>query len=128
MSLYSYLARLEDTLRSRQDIILEELRLTLTTIGAVFEADVRFYDGSRLSIVEEVEKVGHRDIRRIAYTFHYQRADGTLSFRYDNAPHYPHPPTFPSHKHVGNSVVSAGVPDLTDVLRAIDAIIYSQSE
>ena len=67
MSLYSYLTRLEDTLRSRRDIDLEDLRLTLTTIGAVITADVRFYDGSRLSIVEELEKAGLRDVERIAY-------------------------------------------------------------
>ena len=124
MSLYSYLARLEDTLRSRQDITLEDLHLTLTTIGAIVRADIRFYDGSRLSMVEEVEKVGLGDVRRIAYKFHYQRADGILAFRYDNSPHHPHLSTFPSHKHVGDSVVEAEAPDLTDVLREIDAIIY----
>lgn len=46
MSLYSYLARLEDTLRSRQDITLEDLRLTLKALGAILVANLRFYDGS----------------------------------------------------------------------------------
>lgn len=124
MSLYSYLARLEDTLRARRDIDLEHLQLTLTTIGAVIKVEIRFYDGSRLSMVEEVEKTGLRDIDRIAYKFHYHQADGTLVFRYDNSPHYPHLSTFPSHKHVGDSVVEAEAPDLADVLREIDTMIY----
>jgi len=97
----------------------------LTAIGTIFAAELRFYDGSRLSIVEEVEKVGRRDVKRIVYSFHYQRADGTLGFRYDNTPHYPKLPTFPSHKHIGDSVVAAGAPDLADVLREIDALIYA---
>ena len=124
MSLYSYLSRLEDTLRSRQDIDLEDLQVTLTTIGAIIRADVRFLDGSRLSVVEEVEQAGIRDTRRIAYKFHYQRADGTLVFRYDSSPHHPHLSTFPSHKHVGDSVVEAQPPDLAEVLREIAALIY----
>lgn len=127
MSLYAYLARLEDTLRSRRDIVLESLRLTLTTIGAIFEASLRFHDDSRLMIVEEVERVGGRGTRRIAYKFHYQRADGTLIFRYDNVPHYPHLSTFPAHKHAENSVIEAEPPDLTDVLREIDSFIYPES-
>ncbi len=127
MSLYGYLARLEDTLRSRQDITLKELRLTLTTLGAILQASLHFYDDSRLSIVEEVERAGRWGTSRIAYKFHYQRADETLVFRYDNLPHYPHLATFPSHKHVGDAVIEAKAPDLADVLREIDAIIYPES-
>jgi len=128
VSLYAYLTRLEDTLRSRHDIVLENLRLTLTSIGAIFEADVRFHDGSRLVITEEVEQVGRRDIRRIMYKYQYQHPDGTSIFRYDNAPHHPHLSTFPSHKHIAGSVVEAEPPDLSDVLREIDGIIYPVPE
>ncbi len=124
MSLYNYLTRLEDTLRSRRDITLKDLRLTLKALGAILVANLHFYDGSQLNIVEEVERVGSRGIRRIAYKFHYQQADGTLIFRYDNSPHHPSLATFPSHKHVGSTVIEAQAPDLTDVLCEIDAIIY----
>ena len=85
MTLQGYLARLADTLHSRHDITLEELRLMLTTVGAIFQANARFYDGSRLLIVEEVERVSSRDVRRVAYKFHYQQTDGTLVFRYDDS-------------------------------------------
>ncbi|MBI4316566.1 MAG: hypothetical protein HY679_11575 [Chloroflexi bacterium] len=124
MSFYSYLARLEDTLRSRRDITVEALRLTLTTLGAVFEANLRFHDGSWLHAVEEIEIAERQGIRRINYSFHYQRADGTLIFRYDNSPHYPNLPTFPDHKHEGDAVREAKALDLADVLREIDALIY----
>lgn len=128
MSLYAYLTRLEDTLRSRRDIVLKELRLTLTSIGAIFEADVRFHDDSRLVIAEEVEQLGRREIRRIMYKYQYQHPDGTLIFRYDNAPHHPQLSTFPAHKHIAGSVVEAEPPDLSDVLREIDGIIYPELE
>lgn len=124
MTLQGYLARLADTLHSRHDITLEELRLMLTTVGAIFQANARFYDGSRLLIVEEVERVSSRDVRRVAYKFHYQQTDGTLVFRYDDSPHHPHLSTFPHHKHAGDSIIEAAVPDLADVLREIDALIY----
>ncbi len=124
MSLYAYLVRLENLLYSRRDITVEKLHLTLTAIGALFEASVRFCDDSRLIIAEEVEVVGRRGIKRVAYKFHYQKADGALIFRYDNSPHYPYLSTFPSHKHVGGRVIEAEPPDLSDVLREIDAIVY----
>ncbi len=107
---------------------MDRLRLTVTSIGALFEADVQFYDGSRLIVVEEVEQVGHHDVKRVAYKFHYQQEDGTLIFRYDNVPHYPHLSTFPSHKHEAGSVVKAEPPDLSEILREIDAIIYPEPE
>jgi len=78
-------------------------------------------------IVEEVEQIGRRDVRRVTYKFHYQRADGTLAFRYDDASHHPHLLTFPNHKHIGDSVVEAQPPDLADILREIESLIYPNS-
>ena len=127
MSLYQYLVRLETVLRSRQDIEVEELQVDVTTIGVKIQGEMRFHDGSRLSVVEQLEPVGRRDFNRVNYKFHYQDATGNLIFRYDNAPHYPHLSTFPAHKHVGNSVVEAESPDLNNVLAEIDAVIYSAS-
>lgn len=72
MNLYAYVSRLEDTLRARNDIALERLRLTVTSIGVIFEARAWFSDGSFLSMVEEVERVGHQRVRTIVYKFHYQ--------------------------------------------------------
>ncbi|MFC2023574.1 DUF6516 family protein [Chloroflexota bacterium] len=33
---------------------------------------------------------------KVRYLYHYQRADGTHAFRYDNAPHYPNLAASPS--------------------------------
>jgi hypothetical protein len=47
-----------------------------------------------------------------------------MVFRYDNAPHFPHLPTAPHHKHIGESnVIAADAPDLQTVLNEIEASI-----
>lgn len=127
MSLYQYLVRLEAMLRSRQDIEVARLQVDVVTIGVKFSSELRFYDGSQLSVVEQLEPVGKQTYQRVAYKFHYQNPNGELIFRYDNSPHYPHLSTFPAHKHVGATVVAAEPPDLSDVLAEIDALIYSES-
>lgn len=128
MSLYSYLARLETILYSRQDITVEQLQVDVATVSTLFKCELRFQDGSRLSVAEQLEPVGQRDSRRIAYRMNYLDRDGNLVFRYDNAPHYPQLSSFPAHKHVGDSVVEAEPPDLGDVLAEIDAIVYQDAD
>ena len=128
MSLYNYLIRLETILRSRQEITVNTLEVTVTTIGALFNSEVSFYDGSRLSIFEELETAGQQRFHRLRYKFHYQGKDGALVFRYDNSPHHSDLATFPYHKHVGDTVVEAEPPDLGNVLAEIDAILYGESE
>ena len=128
MSLYHYLVRLETTLHSRQDIEVELLQFEIITIGVRFKSELRFYDGSYLSIVEQLELVGKQDYERIIYKYHYQDKNSNLIFRYDNSPHYPQLSTFPAHKHVGGSIIEAEPPNLTDVLAEIDALIYPDVE
>lgn len=70
MSLYHYLVRLETVLDSRQDIDVEVLQIDVITIGVKFQSAVSFYDGSRLSIVEELEAVGKRNFNRVNYKYH----------------------------------------------------------
>ncbi len=85
MSLYHYLVRLETVLDSRQDIDVEVLQIDVITIGVKFQSEVSFYDGSRLSIVEELEAVAKRNFNRVNYKYHYQDKAENLIFRYDNA-------------------------------------------
>ena len=59
-------------------------------------------------------------------SFHYQRPDGTCVVRYDNAPHHPQVSTFPDHKHMDDRIEAAEPPDLSEVLREIDGILYPQ--
>ena len=93
-----------------------------THIGFI-RGDIYFLDGSLLHLPEFVN-VQH-DIERYMYAYHYQRPDGTLVFRYDNAPHFPDLPTFPHHKHEGreSDVVAATQPDLQAILTEIQGLI-----
>lgn len=124
MSLYHYLVHLETVLRSRQDIEVSVLQVDVITIGAKFKAELGFHDGSHLSIVEQLERVDQQSFERAAYKYHYQDSQDNLIFRYDNSPHYPRLPTFPDHKHIGDTVVESQPPELTDILAEIDTIIY----
>jgi len=56
------------------------------------------------------------------YSFHWQRADGTLVCRWDNAPHHPELSTFPHHLHdldEANILPHAPI-DVFDVLSIIE--------
>lgn len=46
-------------------------------------------------------------------------------FVFQNVPHYPDIETYPHHKHVGDAVVPTRPPDLSEVLREIDGVMYS---
>lgn len=88
--------------------------------------NVYFIDNSLLHFRELF--VGQERPFKKTYTYHYQRADGAMVFRYDNAPHFPKLSTAPHHKHVGeNDVVAADAPDLQSVLKEIESLIDSSS-
>lgn len=84
--------------------------------------DIYFIDNSRLHFRELFVSQGNPV--KIAYSYHYQRAAETMIFRYDNAPHYPHLPTAPHHKHVSDDrVIAATMPEFEAVLREIENLI-----
>lgn len=84
--------------------------------------DVYFIDNSLLHFRELF--VGQERPAKKTYTYHYQRADGQLVFRYDNAPHYPNLPTAPHHKHLGETeVIAAEPPTLKTVLQEIERLV-----
>ena len=125
-NLSRYLDRLYATIHSRQEILVEEFELLgQSAAGRTSELfmRLRFLDGSLLQ-VEEVLVVRALAIVKVRYNYHYQRADGTEVFRYDNAPHYPDLPGFPEQKHEGDQVLSAPAPDLSQVLRETDGYLY----
>jgi hypothetical protein len=126
-NLSHYLDRLYATIHSRHEIVVEEFELfdQSATAGRTSELfmRLRFWDDSFLQM-EEALVVRAFAIVKIRYNYHYQRADSTLVFRYDNAPHYPDLPGFPEHKHEGDDVFSAPAPDLSEVLREIDGYLY----
>lgn len=93
-----------------------------TPTEGFLRGDIIFKDFSRLHFRELVTT--EPTVQKISYTYHYMRADGTLIFRYDDADHYPHLPTAPHHKHIGeHEVIAANPPDLEAVLKEIDGVI-----
>ena len=86
---------------------------------------VYFVDGSVLHFREFVAVEQH--IERYKYAYHYQATDGSLIFRYDRTPHFPHLSNFPHHKHTGaeTNVIPADSPDLFVVVQEIRRLLIS---
>ena len=72
-----------------------------------------FTDDSKLYFKEYVEL--RYKIEKETYSFHYQDQHGCLIFRYDNADHKPSL-GFTDHKHIGEQIVQAEIPNLGEVL------------
>jgi len=117
-----YLASVDKTLRGSP--FVNDFQTQHEDRGEVWflRVNVYFIDNSLLHFRELF--VGQENPFKKTYTYHYQRADGTIVFRYDNAPHFPNLPTAPNHKHIGETdVVAADVPKLELVLKEIEALI-----
>ena len=122
--LKSYLYRLYDTIVSRGYVEIKLLVFDdLAGRQGSIEGRLTFFDGSLLDF-DEVLLLRNKQIVKLRYAYHYQDESGGLIFRYDNAPHYPNILTYPHHKHVGSVVEPAQVPDLSDVLREIEQLIF----
>lgn len=126
--LHRYLTRLHDTILSRREIEIEEIEIIDRSdkIGQTseFYARLHFPDQSQLQVVETL-LVQRFAILKSRYTYHYQNANSGLIFRYDNVPHHPEIQTHPHHKHIGDVIVAAQPPDLSEVLHEIDGLLYS---
>jgi len=91
-------------------------------IGFV-RGEVGFQDGSSLLFFRELIDM-NLPVQKVMYAYHYQKADGTLIFRYDNTAHHKSVRTFPHHRHtLGGGVDSSDVPTLESVLREIEDLI-----
>ncbi len=125
MKLHQYLTRLYATVHSRGEVKVEHFdAVHRTSLRGQIVGGLRFYDGALLEFEEILEVRGARQIVKTYYKYHYQRADGTLIFRYDNAPHHREVSTFPDHVHIEGRVEAAEPPDLSDVLHRIDERLY----
>jgi len=126
-ALHNYLARLQSTIASRREIEVEEIEIRDNSDESDelsrFRAKLRFYDHSRLEALEDLLEEYYK-IAKKHYSYHYQDENGNLIFRYDNAPHHPEISTHPHHKHAKDKILPAQSPDLSQVLKEIDEIIY----
>ena len=118
---------LKDYLSDLTEIISEYSRIGLIAsseissdfrsekIGMV-KGEIIFFDESALFFKEYLD-LRYR-IDKKTYSFHYQDLNAKLLFRYDNAQHKP-ALKFNEHKHIGDQIVFADIPNLADVLEEI---------
>jgi hypothetical protein len=117
LRLIDYLKQIENTLQRFSPILLTDIHLTeYTPYTGVIQGKITFSDGSILSFRGYLNF--RLSIPKKTYSYHYQKGN-ELIFRYDSAPHHPEISTFPHHKHVGDSVLPASLPNLEQVLYEI---------
>ena len=66
----------------------------------LFRYRLTLRDGDLLEMFERFQVVEER-LQVAKYSFHWQRTDGRLRKRWDNAAHHPEVPTHPHHVHDG---------------------------
>lgn len=90
----------------------------------LLRGEVKFANGSQLHFREFVQLKQGLPPNRYKYAYHYQNADETVIFRYDNARHYLELSTAPHHKHVGeDKALATNPPDLQTVLNEIKGMM-----
>ncbi|MBI4688505.1 MAG: hypothetical protein HY756_12160 [Nitrospirae bacterium] len=121
MLLTEYLSGLMEIIDeySKTDFIIDsELSTDFRTekIG-IIKGSITFSNDSKLIFAEYLDL--RYKIEKLNYSFNYQKQDGVLIFRYDNAKHKP-PLDTPGHKHLPDGkVFAAEAPSLKDVLAEI---------
>ncbi len=83
----------------------------------IIKGSFTFSDNSTLVFTEYLDL--RYKVEKLNYSFHYQKQDGTLIFRYDNAEHKP-PVDALGHKHLtGGKVIAAKPPSLKEIFTEI---------
>jgi hypothetical protein len=83
----------------------------------VIKGSITFSDNSMLVFSEYLDL--RYKVEKNSYSFHYQKQDGSLIFRYDNALHKP-PLDTSGHKHMSDGkVIPAEPPGLKEILTEI---------
>jgi hypothetical protein len=120
MLLSKYLHEITETVGELAEtglILSSELTADFRTkkIGLI-KGVLSFSDDSKLFFREYLDL--RYKTEKETYSFHYQNQNGGLIFRYDNAAHKPSS-GFTDHKHVGEQVVQAEIPNLREILEEI---------
>ncbi len=100
-----------------------------SAIGDVgyFRVRAHLVDGSEVKFMERFRHQADTIVIE-KYSFHWQRADGSLIRRWDNAPHHPEIASFPTHIHDGdeNHVLAHEAVDVFEVLGRIEMDLAGQ--
>jgi hypothetical protein len=116
-----YLRALLDAVNASPLVRSSSVTLDRRTLqSGLVRGELVFADGSCLYFRELIES--REVIVKRMYSYHYQRADAVMVFRYDDTPHFPSLGGFPHHKHVGSegNVTAAEPPALSDILGEIE--------
>lgn len=123
------LLNVQAALANAQVIVAVSL-LHESAVGDVgyFRVRAYFVDGSEAKFMERFR---HRADTTVIekYSFHWQRADGSLIRRWDNAPHHPEITSFPNHIHDGdeNHVLAHEAVDVFRVLENIEKALAEKA-
>lgn len=114
-----YFESIQSLILSLPDIVIERYtEQILTKDRGNLRIKLRFHDNSLLELSEAIH-FGQNTCKYLSYRYHYQKADGSIIFRYDNCPHHPEIATYPEHKHAGNSIISDRRPSIEQILLEI---------
>ncbi|TVQ59571.1 MAG: hypothetical protein EA366_04720 [Spirulina sp. DLM2.Bin59] len=115
--LKNYLDAVEQSLLTLPNTDVEQFTATiLTSERANLKLRIRFH-GQYLLAISEALLIVNGQVSYLDYRYHCQNEKNELIFRYDNTPHFPELPSFPHHKHLGDTVIAADKPDITHVLQ-----------
>ena len=99
------------------DMVLHTLQVDQrSAVRGLIAGVLQFSDGSELYFREYIDVTQAQP--KIMYAYHYQDAEHTLIFRYDNAAHKPALPR-PEHRHTRVGIEPSAVPTLAEVLDQI---------
>jgi len=86
-----------EILAQYQNIIISHEIVKFRVVGNAYQfiCKVELIDSSFLFVKDYLFLDGSRK-----YSFHWQKKEGQLIIRWDNAPHHQDVPSFPYHKHV----------------------------
>lgn len=119
MKITDYFAQVRQLMRSLTGVRFEMyLEQVLSETRGNLRLRVRLADGALLEVSEAVV-IPETEVEWLSYRYHFQEADGTLVFRYDNAAHHPEIETFPHHKHVGEGIIASERPTLGQVIAEV---------
>ena len=127
MLIEAYLQALLDTVANAPEVATSDVALDKRGPQAgLIRGDIAFVDGALLHFRELIDLESSPP--SLMYSYHYQRADASLVFRYDDTPHHPELPTFPHHKHRQSEqdAVAAELPTLASVLDEIGQLRLEQ--
>ncbi len=100
-----------------KDVVIQNFRKEKSSYELI--ATLYLHDESLIHIREYLFSTGRRK-----YVYHWQRNNGKLLGRWDNAPHWPSVNTFPDHFHDGHSknVVASQIKEIHDVIMYIRSL------